>query len=97
MKKKVGSNNQSIEQLLRSRLFGINSNLDVKPYATTENYRHEFDYRLELTIKGNNILELDAIDRSFYKNKSMNKLEREERDYYVDRLISRLVITKKKG
>ena len=97
MKKKAGSNNQSIEQLLKSRLFGINSNLDVKHYATTENYRHEFDYRLVLTFKGNNILDLDAIDRSYYTSKRLNKREREERDEYVDRLISRLVITQKKG
>ena len=95
MKKKAGSNNQSIEQCLKSRLFGINANLDVKTYCTTENYRHALDYRLVLTFKGNNILDLDSICRTHYQCKRTNKAEREERVEYVDRLISRLIISKK--
>ena len=97
MKKKAGSNNQSIEQVLKSKLFGINSNLGIKTYCTTEDYRHALDYRLVLTFKGKNILDLDAIDRSHYSCKRTNKAEREERDEYVERLLSRLSITPKKG
>ena len=97
MKKRVGSNNQSIEQLLRSRLFGINSNLDIRTYRTSDGYRHELDFRLTLIFRGQPVLDLDAIDRSFYTKKRTNKAERDERDEYVDRLLDRLSVTFKKG
>ena len=87
--------NQSIEQVLRTSLFGLNSNLGVKTYCTTECYRHALDYRLVLTFKGNNLIDLDCIDRHHYSVKRTNRIDREERDEYVERLLSRLVIRKK--
>ena len=96
MKKKAGSNNQSIEQLLTARLFGINTNLGIRTYKTTDNYRHECDYRLALTFKGQVIEpEWDCIDRGFYVQRCTNKAMREERDEVVERLLSRVQITPK--
>tara|TARA_B110000858_G_scaffold67822_1_gene78800 strand:+ start:1037 stop:1321 length:285 start_codon:yes stop_codon:yes gene_type:complete len=89
--------NQSIEQVLKTSLFGLNSNLGVKTYCTTEDYRHALDYRLVLTFKGRNMIDLDCIDRQHYTNKRTNRIDRDERDEYVGRLLSRLTIKQLKG
>ena len=96
MKKKAGSQNQSIEQLLKARLFAINTNLDIRTYRTTDDYRHEHDYRLALTFKGKVIEpEWDCIDRGFYVQRCTNKDMREDRDEVVERMISRVEIRPK--
>ena len=98
MKKKTGANNQSIEQLLKARLFGVNSNLNIRTYRTTDGYRHERDFRLALTFKDRIIEEnFDCICRTFYTSKCSNKAQRDERDECVTRMLSKLTITSKKA
>jgi len=89
--------NQSIEQVLKTSLFGLNSNLGVKTYCTTDDYRHALDYRLVLTFKGRNMIDLDCIDRQHYTSKRTNRIDRDERDEYIERLLSRLTIKQLKG
>ena len=89
--------NQSIEQVLKTSLFGLNSNLVVKTYCTTDDYRHALDYRLVLTFKGRDMIDLASIDRQLYTNKRTTRNDRDERDEYLARLLSRLTIKQLKG